>query len=113
MQFRISFARNARHTDALGVMLVATYNINNVNRRLPNLLSWLKARQPDVACLLGQTLQVNERLIFAPSVEIGTKSTMCGRRDNGQNSRNACFPRSTHTIKAGYRMTIEQHVNPN
>ncbi|MFI0848965.1 exodeoxyribonuclease III [Mesorhizobium sp. IMUNJ 23232] len=32
-------------------MLIATYNINNINRRLPNLLSWLEARKPDVACL--------------------------------------------------------------
>ncbi|MFI0849699.1 exodeoxyribonuclease III [Mesorhizobium sp. IMUNJ 23232] len=32
-------------------MLIATYNINNINRRLPNLLSWLEARRPDVACL--------------------------------------------------------------
>lgn len=32
-------------------MLIATYNINNINRRLPNLLCWLEARKPDVACL--------------------------------------------------------------
>jgi exodeoxyribonuclease-3 len=32
-------------------MKIATFNINNVNRRLPNLLSWLKAREPDVVCL--------------------------------------------------------------
>lgn len=32
-------------------MKIATFNINNVNRRLPNLLAWLKAEQPDVACL--------------------------------------------------------------
>ncbi|MDB5561099.1 MAG: exonuclease [Hyphomicrobiales bacterium] len=32
-------------------MKVATFNINNVNRRLPNLLAWLGAAQPDVVCL--------------------------------------------------------------
>ncbi len=32
-------------------MKVATFNINNVNRRLPNLLSWLQAARPDVVCL--------------------------------------------------------------
>lgn len=32
-------------------MKVATFNINNINRRLPNLLAWLKAAKPDVACL--------------------------------------------------------------
>jgi exodeoxyribonuclease-3 len=30
---------------------IATFNINNVNRRLPNLLAWLKAAKPDVVCL--------------------------------------------------------------
>jgi exodeoxyribonuclease-3 len=30
---------------------IATFNINNVNRRLPNLLAWLKSAKPDVVCL--------------------------------------------------------------
>ena len=38
-------------------MKVATYNINNVVRRLPNLLAWLEAEQPDVVCL--QELKTN------------------------------------------------------
>src|SRR5215472_1834252 len=32
-------------------MKIATFNINNVNRRLPNLLRWLSAAKPDVVCL--------------------------------------------------------------
>jgi exodeoxyribonuclease III len=32
-------------------MKIATFNINNINRRLPNLLDWLKAAKPDVVCL--------------------------------------------------------------
>jgi exodeoxyribonuclease-3 len=32
-------------------MKIATFNINNVNRRLPNLLAWLKAAKPDIVCL--------------------------------------------------------------
>ncbi len=32
-------------------MLIATFNVNNVNRRLGNLLDWLVERKPDVACL--------------------------------------------------------------
>ncbi len=32
-------------------MKIATFNINNVNRHLPNLLGWLKAAKPDVVCL--------------------------------------------------------------
>ncbi|NPD69365.1 exodeoxyribonuclease III [Lichenicola cladoniae] len=30
---------------------IATFNINGINRRLPNLLAWLQAAKPDVACL--------------------------------------------------------------
>ena len=32
-------------------MKLATFNINNVNKRLPNLLAWLKSAKPDVVCL--------------------------------------------------------------
>jgi exodeoxyribonuclease-3 len=32
-------------------MKIATFNINNVVRRLPNLLAWLAAARPDVVCL--------------------------------------------------------------
>ncbi len=32
-------------------MKIATFNINNVNKRLDNLLSWLHQSRPDVACL--------------------------------------------------------------
>jgi exodeoxyribonuclease-3 len=39
-------------------MKIATFNINNVNKRLPNLLGWLKAAKPDVVCL--QELKASE-----------------------------------------------------
>ena len=32
-------------------MKVATFNINNINRRLPNLLRWLRSSKADVVCL--------------------------------------------------------------
>ena len=32
-------------------MKIASFNINNLNRRLANLLSWLRERGPDIACL--------------------------------------------------------------
>jgi exodeoxyribonuclease-3 len=32
-------------------MKIATFNINNINRRLPNLLRWLKQAKPDIVCL--------------------------------------------------------------
>jgi exodeoxyribonuclease-3 len=40
-----------RRCASLGRVIIATFNINNVNRRLPNLLAWLLERKPDVACL--------------------------------------------------------------
>jgi exodeoxyribonuclease III len=32
-------------------MKVATFNINNINKRLPNLLAWLGTSTPDIVCL--------------------------------------------------------------
>ena len=32
-------------------MKVATFNINNVRKRLPNLLAWLRTEKPDIVCL--------------------------------------------------------------
>ncbi|HEV7803251.1 MAG TPA: exodeoxyribonuclease III, partial [Burkholderiales bacterium] len=32
-------------------MKITTFNINNVNKRLANLLAWLRAEKPDVVCL--------------------------------------------------------------
>ena len=32
-------------------MRIATFNVNDVNKRLPNLLAWLRKRKPDVVCL--------------------------------------------------------------
>ena len=32
-------------------MKIATFNVNNINKRLPNLLAWLKASSPDIACI--------------------------------------------------------------
>jgi len=40
-------------------MKIATFNINNVNKRLTNLLAWLKAAKPDVVCL--QELKAADR----------------------------------------------------
>jgi exodeoxyribonuclease III len=32
-------------------MKIASFNINNINRRLANLLSWLREARPDIVCL--------------------------------------------------------------
>src|SRR5437764_1240044 len=38
---------------------IATFNINNINKRLDNLLDWLARSQPDVVCL--QELKTEKR----------------------------------------------------
>ena len=40
-------------------MKIATFNINNINRRLPNLLAWLADAKPDIVCL--QELKATDR----------------------------------------------------
>ena len=32
-------------------MKIASFNINNINRRLTNLLNWLRETEPDTVCL--------------------------------------------------------------
>jgi exonuclease III len=34
-----------------GPMKIASFNINNIRKRLPNLLEWLKESAPDIVCL--------------------------------------------------------------
>ncbi|HEX2561519.1 exodeoxyribonuclease III [Phenylobacterium sp.] len=48
-------------------MKIATFNINNVVKRLPNLLEWLAQAQPDVACL--QELKATEAAFPAAALE--------------------------------------------
>jgi exodeoxyribonuclease III len=40
-------------------MKIATFNINDINKRLANLLAWLRAAKPDVVCL--QELKATDR----------------------------------------------------
>ena len=39
-------------------MKIASFNINNVNRRLTNLMNWLREAEPDIVCL--QELKADE-----------------------------------------------------
>jgi exodeoxyribonuclease-3 len=48
-------------------MKIATFNINNVNRRLPNLLAWLRAAKPDAVCL--QELKCTDGAFPAAAIE--------------------------------------------
>src|ERR1700677_219596 len=58
-------------------MKIATFNINNVNRRLPNLIRWLKASEPDVVCL--QETKSNDLNFPAEALrEVGYQSVFRG-----------------------------------
>src|SRR6185312_14587651 len=48
-------------------MKIATFNINNINRRLPNLLHWLQGAKPDVVCL--QELKAGNREFPLAAIE--------------------------------------------
>ena len=48
-------------------MRIATFNINNVNKRLANLLDWMAATEPDVVCL--QELKAEERAFPLAAIE--------------------------------------------
>ena len=60
-------------------MKIATLNINNVNRRLSNLLAWLDAAKPDVVCL--QELKAADREFPIAAIEsAGYGAAWCGQR---------------------------------
>jgi len=48
-------------------MKIATYNINDVNKRIANLLDWLKSMRPDVACL--QELKATDSAFPVAAIE--------------------------------------------
>ena len=48
-------------------MKIATFNINNINKRLPNLLAWLAASRPDIVCL--QELKAEDDMFPVAAVE--------------------------------------------
>ena len=60
-------------------MKIATFNINNVNKRLPNLLAWLKTAKPDIACI--QELKATEREFPEAAIrKAGYRSAWVGER---------------------------------
>src|SRR5262249_40047620 len=60
-------ARSDRSTSANRPMKVATFNINNINRRLPNLLRWLQRDKPDIVAL--QELKSADADFPRPAIE--------------------------------------------
>ena len=60
-------------------MKVATFNINNINRRLPNLLRWLRQARPDAVCL--QELKSADADFPVSAIEkAGYGAVWCGQK---------------------------------
>jgi exodeoxyribonuclease-3 len=60
-------------------MKLATFNINNINRRLPNLLRWLRDAKPDVVCL--QELKCTDEAFPASAImQAGYRAVRRGQR---------------------------------
>jgi exodeoxyribonuclease-3 len=58
---------------------IATFNINNVNRRLDNLIGWLAEAEPDVVCL--QELKAEDGAFPAgPLSELGYQAAWVGQK---------------------------------
>jgi exodeoxyribonuclease-3 len=58
---------------------IATFNINNVNRRLPNLIAWLRRAAPDVVCL--QELKATDDAFPAQAIhDVGYGAVWQGQR---------------------------------
>ena len=58
---------------------IATFNINNINKRLPNLVAWLAKAQPDVVCL--QELKAEQQAFPAGALrDLGYRGVWLGER---------------------------------
>lgn len=60
-------------------MRIATWNVNSIKARLPFVLHWLDAREPDVACF--QELKVDEKSFPTEELEArGYQAVMCAQK---------------------------------
>ena len=60
-------------------MKIATFNVNNINKRLHNLTAWLAREQPDVVCL--QELKAEQRAFPADTLrDLGYGGVWLGER---------------------------------
>jgi exodeoxyribonuclease III len=83
-------------------MKVATFNVNNINKRLPNLLAWLKAAVPDVVCL--QELKATDAEFSHAAIRRAGYDAIWG----GQKTWNGELPRDPSDTQSRY---IEAAVN--
>lgn len=59
-------------------MKLATWNINSLKIRLPHVLDWLAANQPDVLCL-QETKVIDEKFPLAEIAAAGYQAIYCGQ----------------------------------
>ena len=60
-------------------MKIATFNINNINRRLPNLVGWLRAAKPDIVCL-QELKAADERFPIKAIEKVGYSAVWHGQK---------------------------------
>jgi exodeoxyribonuclease-3 len=61
------------------LMRIASFNVNNINKRLENLLAWLAKTNPDVACL--QELKAEQGAFPTEALrDVGYEAVWCGER---------------------------------
>ncbi|MEQ1601063.1 MAG: exodeoxyribonuclease III [Methylophilaceae bacterium] len=60
-------------------MKLATWNVNSLNVRLPHVLDWLVAQQPDVLCL-QETKQEDSKFPYAALAEAGYNALHSGQK---------------------------------
>lgn len=60
-------------------MKIATFNINNIRRRLPNLIAWLAEAEPDIVCL--QELKTSDADFPEEAIrDAGYGAAWCGQK---------------------------------
>ena len=69
-------------------MKIATFNINNINKRLANLLAWLRMAKPDVVCL--QELKAADREFPRAAIDEGGLRRRLARREILERRRHSC-----------------------
>ena len=60
-------------------MKLASWNVNSLNVRLPHVLDWLQASQPDVLCL-QETKQEDSKFPYEALAAIGYQALHCGQK---------------------------------
>ena len=60
-------------------MKIASWNVNSLNVRLPHLLDWLRAAQPDVVALQETKLE-DAKFPDGALAEAGYRSVFCGQK---------------------------------